>query len=302
MNTVYGFKYEDTVYLVLATEGTRRMRSDTNVVSRQTAVLDNAMVAALLSETVTRPANVFDIPMLQVSEVSKNGSFFILKGTLDIAGTVYDVTTDAHDSTFTAREADVPAKAASSYPALNLRIGNGRQAGIQLGIDQVLPIPQQLSVDYVMSSMTGDQLKEMYHRLARMFDVKPQEQKKEKEPVANMPEPASEPAPMSKKEMKDLKREKFLESVRPEIAAVLRDLPYEIIRRCTASTSRAIDLQDVVTGGEEYCQANNWQLCRDYFAIDNLVTMERYFYNRVDGTATAIAMSIVQKWGRILSE
>ncbi len=309
MNTVFSFSYNGDVYYALTTEKARAAVSGSNAVSELTVLSNEDLRATVMMESANHPSSLSDVPSLYESNVKMDEGFYVITGKLNVNGEVYLVSVDRYKAVF--ESASTPATAvqkaenatepANGFFPLNIKFGTGKkQAGICLSSEQTRAAqPHRLTVNDVLKRLTTEELYELYGKLEQRFGAPA----KKEEPKTMRPKPEPhQPAEHEEVIAPPSARTAFLESLKPEVAATLQDVPLELIRKCAVSVSKNIDFSTIAGEGEEYCQANNWQMCRDYYAIDNIKTMERYFYSKRTGTFTAIPIQILQKWRRIISE
>lgn len=317
MNKVFAFNYKNTDYFAFAGVSDAAVpKQGANVITKRFAFQDEETKKLLLQESVSPAKELNDIPVMRDAFISKSGEYFNLKGTLTIDGTIYDVVVTDAETVFTARNAEPSAKSVpiahsservkythgeNGIASLRLKLGGSKsQFGLQLGASQRHEPVRD--VTEIIRMLTQDQLYQLYQELDKRFGRETVETPKPQVKAVEPTIPVEEACPAVPAENARSIEDEFLGSLKPEVAAVIQDIPYELIKECTVSTSKDIDSVSLGHEGVKYCKANNWQLCLDYYAIDNLVTMERYFYNRKTGAFTAVPMRVIQKWRRIISE
>lgn len=325
MKKVLSFLYNGSFYFSYA--GSDPVRSVTgvgsNAISYSEASSNMDIMNALLRESVAPAEELTRIPQIVISEINMiddantSDRVFLITGTVNLKdGSSYRVSVTKDDTTFTDIEGNavvvstpkqVTVKEVDTFVPRSLKLNLGTKRNYAGTVLQQDMKKQQLTVEHVLQSMSDKNLKILQEELNRRFPV---------EPVVVQPKPelrnknnnfqknmsSTQRRQDSSHEAPAQNKESFLATLQPDVARTLQEIPYSLLKECRISTSKEVDRDSIESDGENYCASNNWQLERNFYVIDNVRSMERYFYNRSTAKFTAIPISIIQRWRRLIDE
>lgn len=91
-------------------------------------------------------------------------------------------------------------------------------------------------------------------------------------------------------------KEKLRATFSEEVNAVIGDIPHSILGSITEFTTNPIDADTLKERGHLYCIDNRWHKCGNWYCIDVVNDMSRFFYNSKNNIAIEIPIGNCRDW------
>lgn len=91
--------------------------------------------------------------------------------------------------------------------------------------------------------------------------------------------------------------DKFYRELPDETREILEKIPLECMKgNITESTSLSINEDELKRQGSAYCITNRWHVYGDWYYIDVVHHMSRFYFNEKENVSSEISLSVFKKW------
>lgn len=131
---------------------------------------------------------------------------------------------------------------------------------------------------------------------------------------ANNPKPVEKPVPIvptksvitkdNEDEKKDVvtaeEKEEVLSKLQPELRDIIVRIPVTLLSNIEEFTTNPIDMTALESQGQNYCIEKRWKKSGNWFCIDAVNEMKRYFYNKNEHVSMGISIATIRACYKVL--